>query len=316
MRALFVLILGLLLAPLAQAQEDRSYIGCDLGAGGAACTEIPYGLGDVGTVTDFAEVALLPDGGKEPIFIGPGDGSCGGDNDPPLLPLTGQVWLRERNDCVVSATNRCLIEMPQRIGESGFFITAVVLFDFGPLGLFASSANTLEDIGRGGNVGHRQLNGTCTNDGGEDCALDSDCASGTGCLSTCFDDPTTLCGSHQDCVDAGLPENNCVTMAFWDDVGTCTDDATLCTTDADCPAPEICEPGVDWGAIGVHVRLLPELHRRPVRLVGACRISGTQLPGARTAVAGRRSGSPMGVRGRQGHRVQAEAEPDSGAARG
>jgi len=245
MRALLVLMFALLLAPLAQAQEV-TYIGCDIGSGGLACTETPYGNGDTGPPADLASVGDLPRGSLERLFVGPGDGSCGVPSNPPVIPLTGQIRLREIDSCVVSSTNRCEIEIPQRIADSGFFLSVVILFDLGPLGLAALSANTLEDVGRAGNIGHRQLHGTCTNDGGEACALDSDCASGSGCLSTCFDDPATLCGSHQDCVDAGLSANNCVTNVFWDDLGTCTDDATRCDSDADCTAPDICEKGIDW----------------------------------------------------------------------
>ena len=178
MRALLVLMFALLLAPLAQAQEV-TYIGCDIGSGGLACTETPYGNGDTGPPADLASVGDLPRGSLERLFVGPGDGSCGVPSNPPVIPLTGQIRLREIDSCVVSSTNRCEIEIPQRIADSGFFLSVVILFDLGPLGLAALSANTLEDVGRAGNVGHRQLNGTCTNDGGEECSLDSDCASGT-----------------------------------------------------------------------------------------------------------------------------------------
>jgi len=246
MRFFLVAMFALVVAPLAQAQEV-SYIGCDVGSGGAACTEISYGNGDVGEANTYSDIKDLPEGTKEPLFLGPGDGSCGGETTPPNLALKGQLVLRELDGCVVSSTNRCEIEMPQRIAESGFFLSSKVDFNLGPLGIVATSANTLEDVGRAGNIGHRQLNGTCTNDGGEDCSLDSDCPSGSGCLSTCFDDPATLCGSHQDCVDAGLPANNCVTLVYWDDLGTCIDDATKCTSDADCAgaAGGICELGFD-----------------------------------------------------------------------
>ena len=231
MRASFVLILVLLLAPLAQAQA-ASYIGCDVGAGGDACTESTYGFGDTSPELPFTGSGLV-------LFVGPGDGSCG---LPEMLKELGQVVLRELDDCVVSASNRCLIEIPQRGGESGFWLSAITLFDLGPLGFVGTSVNRLDDIGLVGNIGHRQLHGSCTDDGGEDCALDSDCPSGTGCLSTCFaSNGNTHCASQADC-----PNADCITEIEWDDIGTCTDDATLCTSDADCTAPDVCEPGIDW----------------------------------------------------------------------
>ena len=99
MRITFVLLFALLMVPLAQAQES-SYIGCDVGAGGAACTETPYGHGDTGPVAAYADIPNLPDGSTEPLWLGPGDGSCNADIDPPVLPIQGQIWLRELDDCV------------------------------------------------------------------------------------------------------------------------------------------------------------------------------------------------------------------------
>ena len=221
MRTTFVLTVVLLFAPLAQAQ----WIPC--GAGGEDCVETVYGLGNDNRDGPYENTASN-------VSQGPGDGSCGGLQ---FLSFQGQVVIREQTDCVVSSSNRCMVEIPGVEVQSGFYNNNRIEVDLGPLGLLAALGGLFTDFAY--NVGHRQLIGSCTQDGNEACALDSDCASGDGCLSTCFSTGEN-CASHADC-----PNADCQTEINWDEVATCDDNATLCTSDADCPAGGNCELGFD-----------------------------------------------------------------------
>lgn len=221
-RTVLVLLTALFLAPAVQAQ----WIPC--GPGGADCEEQIYGLGnDDPNGTEFTTVSRA--------VAGPGDGSCG-----PLqnFRFQGQVVIREQTNCVVSPTNRCLVEIPGTESQSGFFNVNRGEFDLGPLGFLAAVGGNFNDFAY--NIGHRQLVGACTQDAGESCALDSDCTSGAGCLSTCFSTGEN-CASHADC-----PNADCQTEINWDDVATCTDNTTMCTSDADCPGGGNCELGMDF----------------------------------------------------------------------
>ena len=221
MRRFVVACLGLLLlAPLAQAQ----FIDC---AGG--CSDTLYGLGN-----DPREGPHLRSTGiGRP---GPGDGSCG----PELfVRLQGQIRIREQNGCVVSATTRCPVEIPQIALDSGTFNTSQGTIDLGPLGIFAFNGANYTDYG--GNLGFRQLSGTC-GVSGDECALDSECDAqnpGDVCTSTCFSDPGTSCSSHADCA-----ADDCRTEIEWDGIGLCTDNATVCSLDADCPDEQVCQAGI------------------------------------------------------------------------
>ena len=229
--ALFALLFGfgVLLAPSAEAQ----YIDCDGPQG--PCTETLYGLGrddPDGSHPNTTDVNRQTRG----------DGACGVEI---MLPNQGQVRIRELDNCVVTGTNRCRMEIPQFPElDSGYFNISRNDFDLGPVGLFSALGGLFFTFG--GNVGHRQLHGTCVNDAGEECGLDSDCPGGEAgdCQSTCFSDPGTQCSSHADC-----PNADCVTEIELDGIGTCTDDATLCTTDADCTAPDICEAGFETAPV-------------------------------------------------------------------
>lgn len=221
MKTILVFCLGLLLAPLAQAQ----YIDCSGG-----CSETLYGLGN-----DPQEGPHL----RSTLFsrADPGDGSCGPEQEFRLL---GQIRLREQNGCAASATTRCQVEIPQIAEESGVFNTLQASANLGPLGILIVSSATFRDMA--GNLGNRQLSGTCTLDAGEECALDSQCPSGAGCLSTCFSEPGTTCSSEDDPTCANL---DCRTEIEWDEIGVCTDDATMCSSDADCPGEDICNAGFE-----------------------------------------------------------------------
>ena len=226
MRAITVLILMLMLAPHADAQL------IDCGPGGADCTDTLYGLGN-----DDVPVGPGPFTNTHAQFRpGPGDGSCGPDLGS---VLQGQILLRDQNSCVVSATSRCAVEIPQIVDTSGFFNTGKNASDFGPLGIVATSNGGFADFG--GNLGFRQLAGTCTQDSGEACGVDGDCPSGAGCLSTCASDAGTTCSTES---DAACPvANDCRTRVSWEGIGLCTDNTTVCNTDAECTGEDICLSG-------------------------------------------------------------------------
>ena len=220
MRALIVVCLGLLLAPLAQAQ----FIDCSGG-----CSDTLYGLGN-----DPPEGPYLNTFSS--FRTGPGDGSCGPEFK---VPIQGQMRIRDQDSCAVSATTRCPVEIPQAAEESGILVVTTTAVELGPLGSLVGSGAFFHNMG--GNIGHRQLTGTCTLDAGEECALDSDCPSGAGCRSTCNSDPGTPCASQADC-----PAADCRTEIEWDGIGLCTDEATVCTSDADCPGEDVCFAGFSW----------------------------------------------------------------------
>lgn len=224
----------LLLAPAAEAQ----FIGCDPATN--PCTDTLYGLGFQIPGQRSAEpstLALLNTRGSLSATRGTGgrDGSCGPEQ---LFNTNGQIRLREQDNCVVSATNRCVLEIPDIDDDSGTWNNNRADFDFGAGGFLSINLTNLTQFS--GNLGFRQLSGTCSLDAGEECALDSDCPSGTGCLSTCFSDPGTSCSGHADCANA-----DCVTEIEWDGIGRCTDDVTVCNTTADCPGAEVCLAGLE-----------------------------------------------------------------------
>ena len=224
MSKIIMICLGLLLAVPAQAQ----FIDC--GAGGADCTDSIYGLGN-----DPVEGPNLRTYGV--VRTGPGDGTCVAEE---FLRHNGRIRIREQNNCDVSATTRCQIEIPQGEFDSGFVRANGGIFDLGAAGLLGANGGLY--IGLEGNIGHRELSGTCTQDADEACALDSDCPSAAGCLSTCFSDPGTTCSSQADCAAA-----DCRTQIDWNGIGTCTDDTTFCTSDSECTAVEgdFCEAGIE-----------------------------------------------------------------------
>lgn len=217
----FIAGLGaLLLAPEAQAQ----FIDC--GPGGADCTETLYGFGNPPPQGPFTLtqglVRTLP------------SGACRTEN---TAVQQGQVRIREQNNCVVSPTTRCPVEVPNIEDDSVTFAVVQLRFSVGPLGLLAIvSARALRNDP---NLGFRELSGTC-NASGDDCSLDSDCDPGDVCRSTCFSDPGTACGIHADC-----PNLDCRTQLDWDGIGFCSNELVLtqCNTDADCPGEETCLGG-------------------------------------------------------------------------
>lgn len=217
MAKLGLIVVGLMLALPAQAQ----FIDCSGG-----CSETLYGLGndaDEGPLTNSLTNSRT----------GPGDGSCGPER---LSPFQGQLRLREQANCIVSGVTRCPIEIPRIATDSGYFGVTRVPLDLGPLGLVVIVAAQFLDVS--GNIGHRQLSGTCTLDAGEECAVNTDCPSMAGCASTCFSSPATTCSSHADC-----PGADCRTEAEWDGIGLCTDDLTSCTSDGDCNGEDFCRTG-------------------------------------------------------------------------
>ena len=223
LKSIFVACFGLLLAAPVQAQ----FIDC--GPGGVDCSETLYGLGNDAPGGPFTHTVGV---GR----TGPPGGGCGAEQ---LFGLQGQIRLREQNSCVVSATERCQVEIPDISEDSGvFFILQQRGLDLGPLGL----VNTLFSsfTGFDGNIGHRQLSGTC-GVSGDECALDAECDAqnaGDVCASTCFSDPGTSCSSHADC-----PNLDCRTEIEWDGIGLCTGDSNVCTSDADCAGEDICLAG-------------------------------------------------------------------------
>ena len=143
-RTILMFLGFLLLAPSVQAQ----WIPC--GAGGEGCEEHIYGLGNDnpdGPITTTVSHAVA----------GPGDGSCGPEQ---LFRFQGQVTIREQTECVVSASNRCMVEIPGVENESGYFNVNRGEFDLGPLGILAAIGGIFNDFAY--NIGHRQLLGTCT----------------------------------------------------------------------------------------------------------------------------------------------------------
>ena len=217
--------LALMVGSSADAQAQ--VIDCSGG-----CTTVQYGLGN-----DPKEGPYLNTVGLG--HPGPGDGSCGPKR---WFRFQGRIKMMDQDSCVVSSTNRCMVEVPLGTLDSGYSNVNLGTFDLGPLGILNGLGALFTDVSN--NIGHRQLNGTCT-DTGTECGLDTDCTGGTDvCRSTCFSDPSTLCGSHQDCVDAGLGANDCVTKTEFDGIGTCGDNVTMCTDDSDCPvAGDVCFAG-------------------------------------------------------------------------
>ena len=225
MRTLLIACLGLLLAPLAQAQ----FIDC--GLAGDECNETLYGLGNDPPEGPHTNTTTIN-------HIGPGDGSCGPEE---LFRFQGRIRIREQDSCAVSATTRCPVEIPLVANDSGFFNINQSSIPLGPLGIANLSAGLFTDMG--GNQGNRQLSGTC-GISGDECALDSECDAqnpGDVCTSTCFSDPGTSCSSHADCA-----ANDCRTEIEWDGIGLCSDQATVCSSDADCPGEFICRAGLEW----------------------------------------------------------------------
>ena len=224
MKMILGFCLGLLLAPLAQAQ----YIDC---AGG--CSETLYGLGNDSPTGPFDNTYLV-------LRPAPGDGSCGPDI---LLPKQGQIRIRDQDSCVASSTTRCEVEVPQVANDSGYInASQATFFDLGPLGIITSSSGSFRDFG--GNLGFRQLAATC-GVSGDDCALDSECDAqnpGDVCRSTCVGSGDA-CASEDDAACPGL----CRTEIEWDGIGLCSDQATRCSTDDDCSGEDVCFAGFFLG---------------------------------------------------------------------
>lgn len=225
MRTLIITCLALLLAPVAQAQ----YVDCSQG-----CSSTFYGFGNEAF---FGDANGNFNNSRFHLKVFPADGSCGPEIDTRIL---GQLRIREQDTCIASSTTRCRVEMPQVPNESGWANAFQDVLSAGPLGLVAVISNLYQDLG--GNQGNRQLSGTC-GISGDDCALDAECDArnaGDVCRSSCFSDPGIACSSED---DAACPNLDCRTEIDWDGIGLCTDRATLCTSDADCPGGNICQPG-------------------------------------------------------------------------
>lgn len=208
----------LLAAPVAQAQTQTTqgdFLDCSGG-----CTEWKYGFGDDpvppgGNTTDRSvlEDSVLYGGGQ-----GRDGGPCGFSR---WFPVYGQMVIRDRNDCETTSTNRCVVEIPDRALESGHFASTKLSIPLGALGVVNLAGATILDYT--GNLGYRQLLGSCTNDAGEECGVDADCPSNSGCMSTCFSDPGVQCASHADCPNQTRPD--CVTELDFDGIGYCSDTA-------------------------------------------------------------------------------------------
>ena len=226
MRKIIVAWFGLLLLA---APVQAQFIDC--GPGGADCSEDLYGLGN-----DPVEGPIVNTTGT--ARQGPPGGSCGPERQ---FRHQGQIRIREQDNCAVSATTRCQVEIPQIADDSGWFSTNQDVLDLGPGGIVAVLVGSLTDLS--GNVGYRQLSGTCTLDEGQECGLDSDCPAGAGCRSTCNSSPGTTCASQADC-----PAADCRTELEWDGIGLCTDNATVCSSDAECSGGDVCLAGFEWRA--------------------------------------------------------------------
>lgn len=203
---------------------EAQFIDC---AGG--CTTVQYGLGNDSREGPYDNSVGLGHSRPDGIACGPRT----------FFRFQGRIKITDQDSCVVSSTNRCMVEIPQADNDSGTFNVNRSVFDLGPLGLFAGNGAIFDSFG--GNIGFRELNGNCT-ETADECALDSDCSGGTDvCRSTCFSDPETVCAGHGDC-----PNADCVTKIEFDGIGTCTDDTTVCSVDADCPGENICESGLEF----------------------------------------------------------------------
>ena len=157
-------ISAVLVLAFAATPANAQFIDCS----GGGCTTTTYGLGNDLNL----QVPTLDDIDGSYIIIqltGLASGSCGGEE---YVPTKGQIRITDRNDCEVTSTNRCRVEIPDVRDDSGNATTAQVFADLGPLGLFVASAGQFRDFG--GNQGHRQLLGSCVT-GGTACALDADC---------------------------------------------------------------------------------------------------------------------------------------------
>jgi hypothetical protein len=210
-RIIMASLVLLLAAPTAQAQTA---IDCSGG-----CTTTTYGFSD----------EPVPEGGSTrtpgivnktqgPSRLGRTDGvSCAGEE---YFTAYGQALITEQDSCAVDSSTRCQVEISTGSG-SGIFNQNRADIPFGAdfLGVAAGIFQTFD-----GNVGARELNGTCTVSGA-DCGIDSDCTGGGGdvCRSTCFSSPATACASDADC-----PSADCVTAIDWDFYGTCTGSGALC----------------------------------------------------------------------------------------
>lgn len=224
MRNWVLVILILLLAPIAEAQN------IDCGPGGADCTDTLYGLGNDAAVGSHPNSTIF-------ATVGPGDGSCGAEA---VDPLRGRIRIREQDGCVVSATTPCAVEIPQIANDSGYGNFGSDSFNLGPLGIVRLSV--AQFLGFEGNIGQRQLSGTC-GISGDECALDSECDAqnaGDTCTSTCFSDPGISCSSEN---DASCPALDCRTEIEWDGIGLCTDNSTVCSSDAECSGDDVCFAG-------------------------------------------------------------------------
>ena len=232
MRIIVASLIVLMAAPFAEAQV--SVIDCSGG-----CSSDTYGFSDepIPEGGSTREVGvILKTGGRS--RLGRSDGvSCAGEE---YFSAKGQALVTEQDSCTVTSTNRCQVEMPDIAATSGIFNQNRADIDLGEAGLVGVSAGILQSFQ--GNVGVREINGTCTVSG-DNCGVDADCTGGGVCRSTCFSDPGTQCASDADCTNA-----DCITAIDWDALGRCSDNAgdgsEICSRGGnECPAGESCLDG-------------------------------------------------------------------------
>ena len=224
-----IIMAGLVLLLAAPITHAQSIIDCTGG-----CTTRTFGFSDEpvppGGSTREAGVINKTQG---PSRLGRTDGlSCAGEE---YFTAYGQVIIAEQN-CTPDNNTRCQVEL---LDGSGMFNQNRADIPFGGGDFIGVAAGIFQNFA--GNVGAREINGTCTVSG-DNCGVDADCTGGAGdeCRSTCFSDPGTSCASDADCANA-----DCITAIDWDFYGTCNLSGTLCDKAGTmgCPAGESCLDG-------------------------------------------------------------------------
>ena len=272
----------LLAAPLAHGQQTPPGI-TNLDCSGG-CTTYTFGLGDneqpPGGTFDRSTLTRGSIGLGGAIGRPGATGACGLSQ---FFAVNGQAFLVEMDNCEVSSTNRCRVQIPDLDVTSGSFNSAQLVVNLGAggvVGLIGAIYYTYQ-----GSLGERQLYGRCVDGNGDNvtlpcavdadcnlqlrqvcgpagicqdnlidtstrtdtrvfCSLDSECGPGESCRGTCMLSGAN-CASDADCPGVG---DSCSTEIDWDQVGRCEDDPTITCTRANCPDHEGGNPNCECGA--------------------------------------------------------------------